>query len=66
MLGNVTLCRHKFEHNTNIWEFEDNVGTIDNILEIIIGEIFQMVNWINLFNVRLWNKYAIHVLYICL
>ena len=38
-LGIDTLCRHNFEHNRYIWEFENNariIGNIGNILGIML------------------------------
>ena len=40
-VGIDTLCRHNFEHNRYIWEFENNTGIIGRNTGIIGQTFFQ-------------------------
>ena len=40
-LGIDTLCRHNFEHNRYIWEFENTAGIIGRKTGIIGKTFFQ-------------------------
>ena len=51
-IGIDILCGHNSEHSRYIWEFENNVGIIGNILGIMVRFPIH-IEGVNLFSVHL-------------